>query len=49
MKESDFLIIGSGISGLLAAIKLSAHGSVTVVTKKNRSDSTDCAIRTSCA
>jgi L-aspartate oxidase len=39
MKESDFLIIGSGISGLLAAIKLSAHGSVTVVTKKNRSDS----------
>jgi len=39
MIESDFLIIGSGISGLLAAIKLARHGTVSVVTKKSRSDS----------
>jgi L-aspartate oxidase len=37
--ESDFLVVGSGIAGLLAAIKLSASGSVTLVTKKKRSDS----------
>lgn len=37
--ESDFLIIGSGISGLLAAIDLARHGTVAVVTKKSRSDS----------
>ena len=37
--ESDFLVVGSGIAGLLAAIKLSAGGSVTLVTKKKRSDS----------
>ncbi len=39
MIESDFLIIGSGVSGLLAAIKLARHGSVNVVTKKSREDS----------
>jgi L-aspartate oxidase len=39
MVESDFLIIGSGISGLLAAIKLAGHGTVSIVTKKNRNDS----------
>jgi L-aspartate oxidase len=37
--ESDFLIIGSGIAGLLAAIKLAGHGTVTIVTKKERSES----------
>ena len=37
--ESDFLIIGSGIAGLLAAIDLAEHGTVTIVTKKERSDS----------
>ncbi|MFH1313588.1 MAG: L-aspartate oxidase [Candidatus Eisenbacteria bacterium] len=36
---SDFLVVGSGIAGLLAAIKLSRSGSVTLVTKKKRSDS----------
>ncbi len=39
MIESDFLIIGSGISGLLAAIKLAGHGTVAIVTKKTKSDS----------
>jgi L-aspartate oxidase len=37
--ESDFLIIGSGIAGLLAAIKLARYGSVSVVTKKDRGES----------
>lgn len=32
--ESDFLVVGSGIAGLLAAIKLAECGSVSVVTKK---------------
>lgn len=31
--SSDFLVIGGGIAGLLFAIKASAHGSVTVLTK----------------
>jgi L-aspartate oxidase len=38
-EESDFLIVGSGIAGLLAAIHLAARGTVSVVTKKARSDS----------
>lgn len=37
--ESDFIVVGSGIAGLLAAIKLAAHGSVSVITKKSRSES----------
>jgi L-aspartate oxidase len=32
--RSDFLVLGSGIAGLLSALKLSQLGSVTVVTKK---------------
>jgi L-aspartate oxidase len=38
-RESDFLVIGSGIAGLLAAIKLSALGTVNLVTKKERGES----------
>lgn len=38
-KESDFLIIGSGIAGLLVAIKLARLGKVNVVTKKEKSES----------
>ena len=38
-EESDFLVIGSGIAGLLAAIELGCHGTVNIITKKERSDS----------
>ncbi|GAB4486503.1 MAG: L-aspartate oxidase [Thermodesulfovibrionales bacterium] len=39
-KESvDFLIIGSGVAGLRAAIELAPHGSVLVVTKEKPSES----------
>lgn len=34
-KEADFLIIGSGIAGLTAALLLGEHGRVTVVTKRS--------------
>lgn len=37
--DSDFLVLGSGIAGLLAAQKLSALGSVHVVTKKGAAES----------
>jgi len=39
VKESDFLIIGSGIAGLSLALNLAEHGSVHVVTKKEPVDS----------
>ncbi|MBS1127425.1 MAG: nadB, partial [Nitrospirae bacterium] len=35
----DFLIIGSGVAGLRAAIELAPHGSVLVVTKDRPSES----------
>jgi len=37
--ESDFLVIGSGVAGLLFALKVADHGRVTIVTKKNISES----------
>ena len=37
--KSDFLIIGSGIAGLSLALKLSKTGTVSVVTKRDVSDS----------
>ena len=33
VRQSDFLVVGSGIAGLSAALSLSAHGSVFLVTK----------------
>ncbi len=36
--ESDYLIIGSGIAGLFAAIKASEFGSVIILTKKSVTD-----------
>lgn len=38
-KQSDFLVIGSGIAGLLTALKLASTGSVNLITKKDRSES----------
>ncbi|MBK8808279.1 MAG: L-aspartate oxidase [Bacteroidales bacterium] len=37
--KSDFLIIGSGLAGLSIAIKASAYGKVTIITKANLNDS----------
>jgi len=37
--DFDYLVIGSGSSGLISALKLSKLGRVLVVTKKGRSDS----------
>ncbi len=37
--DSDFLVIGSGLAGLMSALELSPHGRVTVVTKKGLSES----------
>ena len=37
--KSDFLVIGSGVSGLLSAYKLSELGSVSILTKREAADS----------
>ncbi len=37
--ESDFLVLGSGLAGLLFALRAADHGRVTVLTKKARADS----------
>ena len=38
-KESDFLVLGSGLAGLLFALRAAEHGRVAVLTKKARADS----------
>ncbi len=38
-KRTDFLVIGSGLAGLLFALKASKYGKVTVVTKSELKDS----------
>ena len=37
--ESDFLVIGSGVAGLLFALKVADHGTVTIITKQNIAES----------
>ena len=37
--EADFLVIGSGVAGLRAAIELSQHGRVLIITKGSRMQS----------
>lgn len=37
--KTDFLIIGSGVAGLMFALKVADHGSVAIVTKRGVTDS----------
>jgi L-aspartate oxidase len=37
--KTDVLIIGSGIAGLFAALKISEYVDVIIVTKKNKAES----------
>lgn len=37
-RDSDFLVIGSGLAGLTAALRLSAHGKVLVASKREASE-----------
>ena len=39
MKQFDFLVLGSGIAGLSFALKMSSHGRVAIITKKDRAES----------
>ena len=37
--KTDFLVIGSGVAGIWYALRMAEHGSVTVITKKNKAES----------
>ncbi|MFZ1864443.1 MAG: L-aspartate oxidase [Polyangiales bacterium] len=37
--QSDYLVLGSGVAGLSFALEAARHGSVTMVTKRSRTDS----------
>ncbi len=39
MHRYDHIILGSGIAGLTFALKVAEHGSVAIITKKNRAES----------
>src|SRR6266481_2945079 len=38
-KRFDYIVLGSGIAGLTFALKVAPHGSVAIITKKNRAES----------
>lgn len=39
MKHFDFLVLGSGVGGLVSALKIAPHGRVAIITKKDRAES----------
>src|SRR5262252_9013557 len=39
MRQYDFVVLGSGVAGLSLSLKLAAHGSVAIVTKRRPADS----------
>src|SRR5215469_9427534 len=39
MNQFDFVVLGSGVAGLSLSLKLAAHGSVAIVTKRRPADS----------
>src|SRR5512146_1855069 len=39
MKEFQFVLLGSGIAGLVFALKVAPHGRVAIITKKDRAES----------
>ncbi len=39
MQKFDHIVLGSGIAGLTFALKVAEHGSVAIITKKNRAES----------
>ncbi|MCS7091714.1 MAG: L-aspartate oxidase [Verrucomicrobiota bacterium] len=39
MEQYDYLVLGSGIAGLMFALKVAPHGRVAIVTKKDRAES----------
>jgi L-aspartate oxidase len=39
VKRFDYLVIGSGVAGLSFALKAASHGSVAIITKKERAES----------
>jgi thioredoxin reductase len=43
---ADYVVVGSGVAGLRAAIELSAAGNVLVLAKSNLSDSATCTNKT---
>jgi L-aspartate oxidase len=39
MKQFDYIVLGSGIAGLIFALKVAPRGRVAIITKKNRAES----------